>query len=123
VKERKTKKLTCIVTGRPLLATREYYDRKIKKCGGEEKLQKTYVCKEVKNLLLKGYNVEKIRKMLNVNIETLDDVSESVINDILNSGRTRFRRINNITTVSNILNPKTDPEVKKFIEHILKDGK
>jgi len=123
VKERKTRKLTCIVTGRTLLATKEYYERKIRKTGGEDKLHKTYICKEAKNLLLKGYNVEKIRTILNVDINGLEEIGSDIINDILNSGRTRFRRINNITTVSNILNPKTDPEVKKFIEHILKDGR
>lgn len=123
MKERKTRKLTCIVTGRTLLATKEYYERKIRKVGGEDKLHKTYICKEVKNLLLKGYNVDKIRTILNVDLNGLEEISNDIINDILNSGRTRFRRINNITTVSNILNPKTDPDVKKFIDFILNDDK
>ena len=111
------------MTGRTLLATKEYYERKIRKTGGEDKLHKTYICKEAKNLLLKGYNVEKIRTILNVDLNGLEEIGSDIINDILNSGRTRFRRINNITTVSNILNPKTDPDVKKFIDFILNDDR
>jgi hypothetical protein len=118
--ERKTKKLTCIITGKSLIATKPYYERKVKKIGTEEELHRTYVCKEAKNLLIKGYDVAKIREMLNVDMSSIGDVPEDVIADILNSNKPKFKSINiNNMPISSILNPKTDPEVKSFIDHIL----
>ena len=118
--ERKTKKLTCIITGKSLIATKPYYERKVKKIGTEEELHRTYVCKEAKNLLIKGYDVAKIREMLNVDLTTMGEVPEDVIVDILNSNKPKFKSINiNNMPISSILNPKTDPEVKTFIKHII----
>ena len=123
-KERKTRKLTCIITGRSLLATRDYYERKITKVGSEEKLQRTYACKEAKDLLVKGYTVDKIRDMLNINIDNVNEVSQDIVNEIINqSNKTPVRRINtSIPITNNIVNPKTDPDVKEFIQNILKDS-
>jgi len=122
--ERKTRKLTCIITGRSLLATRDYYDRKVTKIGSEEKLQKTYACKEAKDLLIKGYTIDKIRDVLNINTDNVSEVSQDVINEILNqSSKTFVRRINTtIPITNNMVNPKTDPDVKEFIQNILKDS-
>jgi hypothetical protein len=116
--ERKTRKLTCIVTGRTLVATRDYYDRKVDRCGSEEELHKTYICKEAKNMLIKGYTVDKVREMLNVDQTNLHDVPVEVINQVLTTGKgkTRFKKINNIMSTSSIINSKTDPEVLNFIK-------
>mgnify|MGYP001247781641 CR=1 FL=1 len=121
-KERKTRKLTCIVTGRALLATRDYYERKIKKAGSEEKLHRSYVCKEAKDLLIKGYTVDKIRDVLNVNTDNVSSVPEDIVKEVISqSNKSPFRRINNsIPITNNIMNPKTDPDVKEFIQNILK---
>ena len=90
MREKKTRKLTCIVTGRALLATKEYYERKVQKAGDEETLHNTYVCKEAKDLLLKGYTVEKIRSMLSIDCTDLKDVSQEIITEVLNSRRTSY---------------------------------
>ena len=121
-KERKTRKLTCIVTGRALLATRDYYERKIKKAGSEEKLHRSYVCKEAKDLLIKGYTVDKIRDVLNVNTDNVSSVPEDIVKEVISqSNKSPFRRINNSIPITiNIMNPKTDPDVKEFIQNILK---
>lgn len=116
----KTRRLTCIVTGKSLFATRPYYERKVQKMGSEEELHRTYVCKEAKNLLLKGYDVHKIRAMLNVKLDSVSEVPEDVITDIMNNNKPRFKSINNSNIpISTILNPTTDPEVKKFLQHII----
>ena len=110
----KTRKLVCIVTGKALVATRQYYDRKVKKIGDEQELHRTYVCKEAKNLLIKGYDVNKIRDMLKVDTSNLNEVPEDVIVDIVNNNKPRFKSINiNNIPISSILNPKTDPAVKQ----------
>lgn len=118
--DKKTRRLTCVVTGKTLLATRPYYERKVQKIGCEQELHRTYVCKEAKNLLIKGYDVHKIRVMLKVDPLTVGEVPEDVITDILNNNKPRFKSINiNNIPISTILNPVTDPEVKQFIQHII----
>ncbi len=118
--EKKTRKLTCVVTGKALVATKQYYERKVKKVGNEEELHRTYVCREAKNLLIKGYDVDKIREMLNVDESIVGEVDEDVIADIMNNNKPRFKSINiNNIPISSIINPKTDPEVKIFIQHII----
>lgn len=117
MKERKTRSLICVVTGRKLLATKDYYDRKVQKCGSEETLHKTYICKEAKTLLKNGYDVDSIRDMLNVDKKSLTDVSQEAIDQAM-SNKTYMRRINNSNNYGSALTTKTDPDVKKFIERI-----
>mgnify|MGYP003647516727 CR=1 FL=1 len=120
MKERKTRALVCIITGRRLLATKDYYNRKIEKCGSEEELHRTYVCKEAKSLLKRGYNVDSIRDLLNVDKKTLHNVPQDIVDKALNS-KSYIRRINNFSTHNSIINPKTDPDVRKFIDNITKN--
>lgn len=117
MKERKTRALICVVTGRKLLATKDYYDRKVEKCGSEEILHKTYICKEAKTLLRNGYDVDAIRDMLNVNKDELTDVSSEAIDQAM-SNKTYMRRINTSNNYGSSLSTKTDPDVKEFIKRI-----
>ena len=117
---KKTRRLSCIVTGKVLIATREYYDRKLKNFKNEQEMHDTYICKEAKNLLTKGYTVDKIRDMLNVSKE-LPPVPQQVL-DSLGSDKPTLKTINNNNTpISMVINPKTDPEVKQFIQHIIRN--
>lgn len=118
MQERKTQKLVCIVTGRALLATAEYYERKLERAGSADKLHGTYVCKEAKNLLIKGYTVEKIREMLNVDTSKVGDVSQEIISEVLSSKNNTYRKVNIFNTTSNLLNFKTDPEVQQLIKNL-----
>ena len=52
-KQRKTQKLTCVITGRTLVASLAYYERKVERAGDEDKLKATYICKEAKDLIKK----------------------------------------------------------------------
>lgn len=117
----KTRKLKCIVTGKILFATSDYYDRKLDRCGGDvDKLHNTYVCKEAKNLLKQGYLVDNIRDMLNIKDETLGIVGEDTIKDIINTGKPYLRGITSEQVpglVNNVVH-KTDPDVKVFLERI-----
>lgn len=118
MQERKTQKLVCIVTGRALLATAEYYERKLERAGSSDKLHNTYVCKEAKNLLIKGYTVEKIREMLNVDTSKVGDVSQEIISEVLSSKNNAYRKVNIFNTTSNLLNFKTDPDVQQLIKNL-----
>ena len=118
-KIRKTRKLTCIITGRVLTATRDYYERKIKKAGSEDNLHMTYVCKEAKDLLFKGYTPAKIREMLSIDDDSLSSVSQELVNEILaSSNKSKYRRVNTFNNMSSVINVRTDPLVKKLIENL-----
>lgn len=122
--ERKTRKLTCIVTGRQLIATREYYERKVLKAGSEDTLHDTYICREAKNLIRKGTSIDKAREVLNVNVEGLGEIPQEIITEIQRGNtKTNFRRINNITNISNMMNSTTDPDVKEYINTLITSEK
>ena len=78
----KTRKLVCLVTGKSLLPTAEYYGKKLEKAGSEEILHSTYICKEAKDLLVKGLAVKEVRKMLKVT-EELPDVAQTIIDELV----------------------------------------
>ena len=118
---KKTRKLVCIVTGKPLLATKAYYERKVEKAGSEEKLHSTYICREAKTMIRNGTSIDRIREILNVDCSELKDVPQEIINDILSmKTKTSMRRINNITNISNMVNSTTDPDVKAYIQKLIK---
>ena len=117
----KTRKLVCLVTGRKLFATKEYFSSKVEKLGSEAKVHSTYICKEAKDLLRKGYTVEKIREMLNVQVDNLTEVPEEVINDVTDAKKRYFKRLSNFTSSNPIINSKTDPCVKKFVQSLIDD--
>jgi hypothetical protein len=117
---KKTNRLRCIITGRQLIATQDYYKRKVEKAGGEQQLHDTYVCREAKNLLKQGVSVERIREILEADmslvVKELDDkLLETVMAEVQS---TRVRRINNIVSTSKTLSTRTDPQVKQYIKHI-----
>ena len=66
----KSKKIVCIVTGKPTTYAGEFLQKKILEYGDEATLDKLYICKEVKALLRKGYKIGDIRKILNVPADT-----------------------------------------------------
>ena len=115
----KNNKLKCIVTGRQLIATKEYYKRKVEKVGDEQKLHDTYICREAKNLLKQGTSIDKVRELLGSDITT--PVDQDIIDQMLQEEKsTKIRRVNNIVSTSKSLNIQTDPQVKKFIQNITK---
>lgn len=118
MEERKTRKLSCIVTGRVLMATKDYYERKLSRVGDEKELHDTYVCREAKDLLIKGYTVEKIRQMLNVDSTRLGEVDQQTVADVINTRSNTYRKINIFNTTSNLLNFKTDPDVEQLIANL-----
>lgn len=116
---KKSRKLKCVVTGKTLTATADYYSRKVEKAGDEDTLHRTYVCKEAKNLLLKGYGVDKIREMLEIDSTGLDNVTQETVNEILEKAdKVMYKRVNTFNNITNMINTRTDPKVLKLIENI-----
>ena len=116
---RKTKKLTCIVTGRSLVLSKDYYQSKLDKAGGDEDvLHSTYICKEAKDLIKKGYDVDKTRDLLGIDATELGEVDKSIVETVQNESRIRYRNIPRFN-INNYTSAKTDPDVLKFLKKVL----
>ena len=112
----KTRKLKCIITGRVLTATADYYTKKLEKAGSEEELHRTYICKEAKDLLIKGYNIEQIKKELNADSD-LPAVPTDVI-DQITTNEYGLKRNTMFTELTSFTHQETDPEVRAFINNL-----
>lgn len=111
----KTKKITCIIIGKSTLITKDYYDKKVKKCGDEELFRKTYICKEAKDLLLQGLSVDQIRKKYNV--ENMPPVDMEYI-DSLTTNKYGLKKDTTFSTITSFTVFETDPEAKNFINNL-----
>jgi len=116
---RKTQKLTCVITGRTLVASSSYYERKAELAGGEDKLKDAYICKEAKDLIKKGYNVEKVRDILNIDLTAVGEVSKDIIDEIVTNSKLPYKRLGRFN-INNYTSTKTDDDVKRFLDKVLK---
>lgn len=112
----KTRKLKCVVTGRVLTATLDYYNKKLEKAKSEEELLRTYICKEAKEMLLKGMTVDDIRGKIGVE-QNLPEIDKSIIDNIIKNeyGLIRNTMFNGLTSFTH---QETDLEVQNFINNI-----
>lgn len=112
-----SRKLICKITGKLLFAGKDYYNKKVEAVGCEEKLHKTYICKEAKSLVKKGYTIDDIRSTIKVYDDYECTITDEEARNIVGSGNTLRINTNVEPTVGVI---KTDPAVKKFLKKILK---
>ena len=117
-KQRKTQKLTCVITGRALVASLAYYERKVERAGDEDKLKATYICKEAKDLIKKGYDVEKVRDILNIDRSKVQEVDKEIIEEITTNSRLPYKRLGRFN-INNYTSTKTDDDVKRFLDVVL----
>lgn len=109
-------KLKCIITGKVLIATKEYYMKKLEKAESEQHLHESYICKEAKDLLLKGFTVAQIRKQLNV-VESLPEPKDSIIKEIT-TNEYGINRNTVFTNLTGFTHQETDPDVTSFLNNI-----
>lgn len=105
-------KLSCVITGKTITVSNEYYDKKISDFGSEEKLNNLYVSRQVKNLLKRGYKVKEIKNLLKVDDKNLPEITDSMAKDIL---RVKDEESN---TYENSSIKKSDPEVEEYISSL-----
>lgn len=114
---KRTRKLICQITGKPLFASKEYFDKKVKKAGSEEDLHRTYVCRSALTLLKKGYTIEDIRDSVEVYDHFKCTLSKEDIQNLSGNDTSLRININEPPAVGVI---RTDPAVAKFLKKILK---
>lgn len=104
-------KLNCVLTGKSITVSDEYYQKKIKDFGSIENLHKLYCCRQAKNLLKRGYSVVEIHDLLKVTKGPV--VSKEVIEEILLQSGDEY-------TLDYTSTQKSDPDVATFIAKLKK---
>ena len=114
-----SRKITCLITGKSYTYGQDYYDKKTVDYIDEDNLKKYFITQKAKNYLNKGYSIQEIRNILNVNDEEVPGVDSQEVVDLI-----EFHKIQATQTakkISNTLNfatHKSDPEVTAFINNI-----
>lgn len=114
-----SRKITCAITGKSYTYGQDYYDKKAKDYIDGNNLKKYFITQKAKNYLNKGYSIQEIRNILNVNEEEVPGVDSQEVAELI-----EFHKIQASQTakkISNTLNfatHKTDPEVAAFINNI-----
>ena len=114
-----SRKITCSITGKSYTYGQDYYDKKTKDYIDEDNLKKYFITQKAKNYLNKGYSIQEIRNILNVNEDGVPGVDSTEVVDLI-----EFHKIQAAQTakkISNTLNfatHKSDPGVAAFINNI-----
>lgn len=101
-------KLTCIITGKSITVGNEYFDKKVKDFGTEERFHSLYVSRQAKGLLKRGYKVKEIRDLLKITGE-ISDVTDKTVKEILSI------KDEESNTYENSGIKKSDPDVIAYI--------
>jgi len=114
-----SRKVTCLITGKNYTYGQDYYEKKVIDYIDEDNLKKYFITQKAKNYLNKGYSIQEIRNILNVNEDDLPNADSEAIAELI-----EFHKIQASHTakkISNTLNfatHKSDPDVTKFINTI-----
>ena len=113
------RKIICKITGKSYTFGQDYFDKKVKEYIDKDNLKKYFITKKAKNYLNKGYSIQEIRNILNVDDEDLPGADSQDICDLI-----EFHKIQTSQTakkISNTLNfatHKSDSAVAEFINTI-----
>ena len=114
-----SRKVTCLITGKNYTYGQDYYEKKVVDYIDEDNLKKYFITQKAKNYLNKGYSIQEIRNILNVNEDDLPGADSEAIAELI-----EFHKIQASHTakkISNTLNfatHKSDSDVARFINTI-----
>ena len=114
-----SRKITCSITGKSYTYGQDYYHKRTKDYIDEQNLKKYFITQKAKNYLNKGYSIQEIRNILNVDEDEVPGIDSEEIVELI-----EFHKIQAAQTtkkISNTLNfatHKTDPDVAVFINNI-----
>ena len=114
-----SRRITCLITGKSYTYGQDYYDKKVKDYVDEDNLKKYFITQKAKSYLNKGYSIQEIRNILNVDEENLPGPDSHELVELI-----EFHKIQASQTAKKISNPlnfathKSDPGVTHFINNI-----
>jgi len=101
-------KLICIVTGKIITVSNEYYDKKVAEYGSEDSFNSLYTSRQAKSLLKRGYKIKEIRDLLKIDGD-LAEIPDKVVKQILSV------KDDESSTYENTSIKKSDPDVIEYI--------
>ncbi len=112
-----SRSVTCIISGKSFNFATAYFAKRVEEYTDVESLQRYYVTKKVKSLIIRGYSAQEIRNILNVNDDDLVGVDSQEIKDIIVYHSLRNETISKKNS-SNFATHKSDSDVSAFINNI-----
>lgn len=109
--------LICLISGNKYVFAADYFNKKVEEYGDVDTLRKYFVTKKVKSLIARGYDVQEIRNILNIDDRELPTSSSQEVKDIINYHNVRQDGTQKRTSM-NFATHKSDPEVSVFINNI-----
>jgi hypothetical protein len=113
------RKVQCNITGTSYTFNPEYYLKKIEEYVDEESFKKYFITKKAKTYLNRGYSVQEVRNILNIESSDLPDADSNVIRELI-----EFHKVKNTSTTKRVASTlnfatfKSDPDVIEFINNI-----
>jgi len=114
------RKVTCLITGQSVMMGKDYFAKKAEEYNGEENLRKYYISKKAKSLVKRGYNVNEIRKILNVVEPGLPGGDTQDVIDIISYHKVEKKSISEkrLDSAQNFMMQASDEDVQLFINNI-----
>ena len=114
-----SRKITCLITGKSYTYGQDYYDKKVADYIDESNLKKYFITQKAKNYLNKGYSIQEIRNILNVDTEGLPESDSPQVAELIEFHKVQASQTaKKISNTLNFATHKSDPEVSTFINNI-----
>jgi len=114
-----SRKITCLITGKSYTYGRDYYDKKVADYVDEANLKKYFITQKAKNYLNKGYSIQEIRNILNVDTDGLPESDSQQVVELIEFHKVQASQTaKKISNTLNFATHKSDPEVTTFINNI-----
>ena len=114
-----SRKITCLITGKSYTYGQDYYDKKVADYVDEANLKKYFITQKAKNYLNKGYSIQEIRNILNVDTDGLPESDSQQVVELIEFHKVQASQTaKKISNTLNFATHKSDPEVSAFINNI-----
>jgi|TARA_R100000482_G_scaffold116145_1_gene59283 uncharacterized protein YfbU (UPF0304 family) len=114
-----SRKITCLITGKSYTYGQDYYDKKVADYVDEANLKKYFITQKAKNYLNKGYSIQEIRNILNVDTDGLPESDSQQVVELIEFHKVQASQTaKKISNTLNFATHKSDPEVTTFINNI-----
>jgi hypothetical protein len=113
------KKVKCQVSGKSYSLNSDNYANKIEEYKEEDNLKKYFITKKVKAFLERGYSIQEIRNILNVDTTDLFSSDSQEMRELFEFHKIRNNSISKkVASSLNFASHKSDPDVLEFINTI-----
>jgi len=112
-----SKSVNCKISGKTFTFTNDYFNKRVQEYTDVETLEKYYVTKKVKSLIIRGYSAQEIRNILDIVGDGLINIESPEIVDTMVYHGMRADRSTKRSS-SNFATHKSDSDVSLFINNI-----